>query len=338
MGEQKPGRLKLIGLFISTLAALVFLFLGLPQPVTAATAVPAASGTKAATATPAAAKTAQYVPNVVCKACHKEEYERFSQTPMGHLFMLHPRNDLEKLGCQGCHGPGSLHAESGGKKVGGMLTFNKKLDPDVQLEAKKCLECHNNGQRVFWNASVMAFRGVTCTDCHYVMRDISPRYNLRAARVVTPFEIIQPQTEVCLRCHLRKRMQINLMSHMPISEGLMQCTDCHNPHGGPYPHQLRAATVNEVCYKCHTERRGPFLWTHPPVATDCLNCHTPHGSVNRFLLKMPEPRLCQQCHIGSFHPGEPQGANTPFVFNRACTNCHSHIHGSNSPGGVYFTR
>ena len=41
---------------------------------------------------------------------------------------------------------------------------------------------------------------------------------------------------------------------------------------------LKAASVNEQCYTCHTEKRGPFLWEHAPVRESCLNCHTPHGS------------------------------------------------------------
>lgn len=257
---------------------------------------------------------------------------------MGNLFMLHPRNDLEQLGCQGCHGPGSLHVESGGKQPGGMITFNTKIDPSVKADNARCLTCHNGGQQAFWRASTHAFRGLACTDCHTVMRDVSPRFNLAAARRASPFLIERPETQVCLRCHLRKRMQMNLPSRMPLREGLMTCTDCHNPHGGPYPQMLRGATVDEVCYQCHAEKRGPFLWTHPPVMMNCDNCHTPHGSVNRFLLKVNEPRLCQQCHIGTFHPGTPAGIGTVFVFNRACTNCHSQIHGSNSPGGQVFTR
>jgi hypothetical protein len=29
---------------------------------------------------------------------------------------------------------------------------------------------------------------------------------------------------------------------------------------------------------------------------------------------------------------------TPYVLGRACGNCHSNIHGSNHPNGVYFLR
>ena len=51
-------------------------------------------------------------------------------------------------------------------------------------------------------------------------------------------------------------------SHMPIREGKITCSDCHNPHGSVTEKLIRQASVNEVCYTCHAEKRGPFLWEH----------------------------------------------------------------------------
>ena len=80
----------------------------------------------------------------------------------------------------------------------------------------------------------------------------------------------------------------------------------------PIQQQLRAAMVNEVCYRCHAEKRGPFLWMHAPVAMNCLNCHLPHGSVNQHMLVINMPVLCQRCHIGTRHPSEPHRSGTNF--------------------------
>src|ERR1035437_2389917 len=63
--------------------------------------------------------------------------------------------------------------------------------------------------------------------------------------------------EVCFGCHPMRKAQLQRSSHMPLREGEMTCANCHNPHGGPNPKMLVAATVNETCYKCHPERRGP---------------------------------------------------------------------------------
>jgi DmsE family decaheme c-type cytochrome len=99
--------------------------------------------------------------------------------------------------------------------------------------------------------------------------------------------------------------------------------------------------VNETCYTCHSEKRGPYLWEHPPVVENCANCHDPHGSNHEKMLKVPRPRLCQQCHPTGHggplaKPSDP--AQVRFVFNKACNNCHFNLHGSNHPAGAFFTR
>ena len=106
----------------------------------------------------------------------------------------------------------------------------------------------------------------------------------------------KPQPELCLQCHQMRRAQLQRSSHMPYREGKVTCTSCHNPHGSPNPSQLIQSTVNENCYSCHAERRGPFLWEHPPVMENCANCHEPHGSSNPQLLKVRMPRVCDSCH------------------------------------------
>jgi DmsE family decaheme c-type cytochrome len=102
---------------------------------------------------------------------------------------------------------------------------------------------------------------------------------------------------------------------------------------------LRADTVNELCYKCHAEKRGPFRFEHPPVEANCLNCHAVHGSNHNSLLVRKTPQLCQSCHEATFHPstaytdadsfGGPAASNK--LIARACMNCHTNIHGSNGP-------
>ncbi len=107
---------------------------------------------------------------------------------------------------------------------------------------------------------------------------------------------------------------------MPLREGKMTCTSCHNPHGTVTPSLLRENSLNDTCYRCHTEKRGPFLWTHPPVQESCANCHNPHGSNHESMLIIANPRLCQQCpkvdvstHGGSYlcwqchYPHLPEG-------------------------------
>ncbi|MBI2369386.1 MAG: DmsE family decaheme c-type cytochrome [Deltaproteobacteria bacterium] len=269
----------------------------------------------------------------MCKTCHQEQFERFSATTMGKLFLKHPRNAQEKLGCEGCHGPGKAHVDAGGGKgVGGLISFAKTDRTPVERRNAICLQCHDKAARLFWQGSAHESRNVACTNCHRVMENVSERAQLAKAT----------EMDTCGQCHLQKRAQQMRFTHMPVREGKMTCTSCHNPHGTVSEKLLKATSVNDTCYTCHAEKRGPFLWEHPPVQENCLNCHDPHGSNHERMLKLARPRLCQQCHIESRHPTRPYApttANSRFLFGRQCANCHAgNIHGSNHPSGNAFTR
>jgi DmsE family decaheme c-type cytochrome len=130
-------------------------------------------------------------------------------------------------------------------------------------------------------------------------------------------------------------------AHMPLREGQMDCADCHNPHGSPAKANVRAASPQELCLKCHADKRGPMLWEHAPVRENCMTCHQPHGSNNAKVLATREPFLCQRCHVARRHPSTLYDGNdltSNRLINRSCTNCHPQVHGSNHPSGKYFMR
>ncbi len=280
---------------------------------------------------------ATYVGNEVCKACHTPQFEKFSQTMMGKIFLFNARDEKERQACEACHGPGSHHvAAGGGRGVGGLISFRKDSGESAKVQNEVCLTCHQRGIQTYWEASPHAGRGIACVNCHTVMEKTSDKYQLAKVTDKTVFFTKQAETEVCLQCHLQRKAQLQRSSHMPLREGKLTCTSCHNPHGSPNPSQLIQTSVNENCYTCHTERRGPFLWEHVPVLDNCTNCHDPHGSVNDRLLKERVPRLCVECHNNPH--GNRNGPNAYYSFNRSCTNCHSQIHGSNHPSGTFFQR
>ena len=288
-----------------------------PPPQAAATPAQAAGG---------------YVGAETCKACHGPVDAKFAATKMGRLFLNHPRNEKERLGCETCHGPAKAHVESGGGKgVGGMISFAKNDATPVEQRNAVCLQCHERTARLFWQGSPHESRDVACTNCHTVMQNVSPKFQLAKSSVL----------ETCGQCHIDKRAAQQRSSHMPLREGKMTCTSCHNPHGSVTPALLKENSVNETCYTCHAEKRGPFLWEHAPVPESCANCHEPHGSNNEKMLKVGRPRLCQQCHVETRHPTSPYGTDTAslkFVLGRSCLNCHVTIHGSNHPSGFAFER
>ena len=164
----------------------------------------------------------------------------------------------------------------------------------------------------------MLFRsGVACTNCHTL--------HAPSDKVLT--KVTQP--EVCFNCHKTERAQTHRISTHPIAAGKVACSDCHNPHGSTGPKNLVKNSVNETCFQCHAEKRGPFLWEHPSASDDCMNCHTPHGSTNPPLLRARAPYLCQECHgDGAPHPGNVYSASS--LPGGAVAN-------ANNPGGVSGT-
>jgi DmsE family decaheme c-type cytochrome len=282
---------------------------------------------------PAAPSADDYVGAETCQACHEESFNHFASTKMGKLFLKHPRSAQEKNACEVCHGPGKAHAESPGRGEDAKLISFLEHDPTPpEIRNKVCLDCHSKGGRIFWNGSPHASRDVSCTGCHRVMVDNSPKSQLVKATEI----------ETCGVCHIQKTAQTMRSSHMPLREGKMSCLSCHDPHGTISVALLREPSVNDSCYVCHAEKRGPFLWEHAPATESCLNCHDPHGSNHERLLKLAKPRLCQQCHVETRHPTRPFGRepanNLKFVGGKGCVNCHVNIHGSNHPSGFAFTR
>jgi DmsE family decaheme c-type cytochrome len=291
-----------------------------------------AKATKASKA-PAKASTddeATFVGAQVCLGCHTAQAAAFNQTIMGRIFR-NPRSAQERGGCETCHGAGSLHVKlGGGRGVGGIISFRKEdHSRSVADNNAICMSCHDKGDRLHWQGSTHETRDVACTNCHTVMANVSPKANLKTA----------VEVDTCVQCHKNKRAEMWRSSHMPVREGKMTCTSCHNPHGSFGESLLKEATINDNCYKCHAEKRGPFLFEHAPVRENCTNCHEPHGSNNDFLLKISRPRLCQQCHSAlSGHPANPRNPVSVYAIGRECQNCHSQHHGSNSPSGARFQR
>jgi DmsE family decaheme c-type cytochrome len=267
---------------------------------------------------------AHFVGEKVCVTCHANYAESFSKTLMGRIGKTQPG----KFACENCHGPGSQHVKlGGGRGVGGIISFRADdLSRSVQDNNGICLACHERGDRTYWSGSTHEVRNVACTNCHTIMRSVSQKFQLKT--------VYEPET--CFQCHKDRRAQMARSSHMPLREGKMVCSDCHQPHGTANEALLRTATINETCYKCHAEKRGPFLFEHTPVRENCLNCHDPHGSINEFMLKVSRPRLCTECH--GFGHSPAAGFDSYQIMGRACNNCHTQVHGTNSPSGALLHR
>ncbi|MGP0105659.1 DmsE family decaheme c-type cytochrome [Rhodoblastus sp.] len=273
---------------------------------------------------------ALYIGSMACAKCHRGQFGNFAVTLHGEIFLKKPRTPMERQGCEACHGPGSRHAiskESDNGAPGDIISFRKDSPRPVTERNAICLTCHERGDRTYWAGSTHETQGLACTSCHQLMEKVSVKHQL----------VKSTEAEVCFQCHKDRRAQFIRSAHMPLINGSMTCSSCHNPHGSATDKLLRGASVNEVCYQCHADKRGPFLWEHEPVRDSCLNCHEPHGTINEYMLKVQRPRLCSLCHQGVGHgmPGNPRIIQS---FDRSCQNCHTKVHGSNSPAGMLFQR
>jgi DmsE family decaheme c-type cytochrome len=276
----------------------------------------------------------------VCYRCHGET--RQLQEIAGPHQLLGPNQFI----CTTCHRP---H---------GQVTTQTRTDV--------CLSCHTGTPTMAWHSSYHDRQNVACADCHDAHPDARLPRNTAISHTTLdrpsrrPMRVIEP--DACFKCHPQIFALASLPSHHPIREGKVRCSDCHDAHGEE-DQSLKAQTLNELCYECHGEKEGPFVWEHPPVTENCGTCHAAHGTVANNLLKQPPTFLCLRCHTGhSTHgatfqctrcheielpggdvttlvaggPRNPMIPLTPTLQQALftdCTQCHSQIHGSDFATG-----
>jgi len=265
-----------------------------------------------------------------CLKCHKRD--KWSVMPIfntKHGSRTDTDAPFSNLQCESCHGPSKAHAKA--KKKSGvkvMRSFGKDDLATVSEQNEVCLDCHQEHANSGWFGSAHDSADVACVACHSIHNDRDP--------VFDPLE----QQQVCFDCHPRTRADVHKASGHPLRFGNMTCSDCHDVHDGNNDFLLAEDNVNDTCYTCHAEKRGPFLWEHAPVTDSCTLCHRSHGSNHPASLSKRPPLLCQQCHSAAGHPGvayngediDESPANR-FLLARGCMNCHSQVHGSNHPSG-----
>lgn len=270
-----------------------------------------------------------FVGDKACLECHDGIMKNYSKNVHARLADFELKG-LAKQGCESCHGPGAAHAEEG--DVSKIFGF-KKVSADKASAA--CLSCHKSLKASDWNLSDHAVDEVACTTCHSVHKG-------KDLKKSDPY--------LCMSCHKDIKTKSYFPSHHPMREGKMKCSSCHQHHGSLVKNLQTNERLNDLCLKCHADKRGPFVFEHAPVQEDCLTCHNPHGTVANNLLKQNEPFLCMQCHESHLHSGRigPEHARTlpstqhtsqnPFgkegwrrAFLTKCTQCHFKIHGTDNP-------
>lgn len=273
---------------------------------------------------------ADYVGTDNCVAkCHRHDKITGFFRRSVHSEQIESKTGQPLVNCESCHGPGSLAiasieetrrtlGEKGDKCDTSKLLDLKQLPP--QAQSLICLKCHSAASTptlAYWHTSVHALNDLSCFACHKLHE--GPQQKVSHEKMA----------EGCYSCHPDVKAQFSLFSHHPVRERKMNCFDCHDPHGTTQPSMLKGVTPRDMCTRCHMDKSGPFAYEHGDVTENCVNCHKPHGSSNRRLLSAAMPFLCIQCHAPT-HRGLLDAGMKPLFANR-CTDCHSSIHGSDTP-------
>jgi DmsE family decaheme c-type cytochrome len=246
---------------------------------------------------------------------------------------------VRSTSCEGCHGPGKAHAdaEMEAERTETKNPEAKKLIFDFEAKTttadainKRCLTCHGSGPTHLNSPnSFHRQNDISCVNCH------SPHHPGTTEKL-----LIKTQPDLCYSCHLQQRSQFNMPFRHRVNEGLIQCTDCHNQHGtdgiwespNGFTRQVRTSTSGDFpCFKCHADKKGPFVFEHAVVKTEgCAACHIPHGGGNPHMLKYSSTALlCLSCHTAAAFGHAPVMDPQIATGQNACPLCHVQIHGSN---------
>src|SRR5215831_10631687 len=85
---------------------------------------------------------ATFVGSASCEQCHEDIVKNFRTAT--HARLKAPGDNTANVGCESCHGPGSLHNESGGRRG---TIINPHKSPET------CFACHLDKQGQFHLAS-----------------------------------------------------------------------------------------------------------------------------------------------------------------------------------------
>lgn len=181
---------------------------------------------------------AEYVGTDGCSTCHAELVAGFDTAT--HALLSERAEEPADIGCESCHGPGSLHVRSGG---GRHDIINPRKTPTT------CFQCHLAARGDFALPHSHPVTGgpleltsgkMSCADCH-------ESHSGPAAASRTSF---MSENEACIACHPAQRGPF-VFEHEALLEG---CTTCHRPHGSVNA-QLLTERNATLCLKCHFQEQ-----------------------------------------------------------------------------------
>lgn len=194
-----------------------------------------------------------------CVGCHSGRAQ-----PVAHSdgqYLDPPFRELA-IGCENCHGPGSLHIQNPTRP--GTIVNPGKLP--ARLAEDICLNCHQGGDaRVFQPGKSQ--------------NDFRPGQWL--VDTVAIFKIpakLRDQKDTDL---LEHHSAIKVSRCFRASGGKLSCLTCHDPHIQPVGEQANSY-YRTKCFTCHTDAscRLPISARIKQAGSDnCITCHMPKRQV-----------------------------------------------------------
>jgi predicted CXXCH cytochrome family protein len=193
---------------------------------------------------------ANYIGSKECEQCHDQLCKDF--VTADHARLIAAGTNALGAGCESCHGPCSLHSDSGGEVLP-PYTFTsgrpksssfgaRVADSPPRATEVVCFQCHANvrGQFSLPNHHPVTEDKLSCTACH------SPH---KGSINVAGGTALLSQNDGCFRCHPAQRGPF-IFQHEAMHEG---CTACHASHGSVNARLLTERNAN-LCLKCHFQQ------------------------------------------------------------------------------------